>query len=150
LKSSKSVEEERWSRCHSKGSPSPTTSSWRATTPVSTGKLFEDDFRDPLEAKYYKDYGRVWKREMVELVPLQQVRIAQCDHQQLEDYDAILDREALQGGFGGPLKPIGQHSSGSRDKMESAPLQKVRVAQALEVHWSREATGKESLRFKRH
>jgi len=41
----------------------------------------------------------------MELVPLQQVGIAQRDHQQLEGYDAILDREALLGGFGGPLEP---------------------------------------------
>ena len=30
--------------------------------------------------------------------------IAQRDHQHLEGDDAILDREALQGGFGGPLE----------------------------------------------
>ena len=38
-------------------------------------------------------------------MPLQQVGIAQRDHQLLEGDDAILDREALQGGFSGPLEP---------------------------------------------
>jgi hypothetical protein len=31
--------------------------------------------------------------------------VAQCDQSRLEGKDAILDREALQGGFGGPLEP---------------------------------------------
>ena len=58
-----------------------------------------------MEATDYKDYASVSKREVMELVPLQQVEIAQRDHQKLEGDDAILDREALQGGFSGPLEP---------------------------------------------
>ena len=68
----------------------------------------------------------------MELVALQQFGMAQRDHQHLEGDDAILDREALQGGFErsiGAIKPCGQHPSGSRDKLASAPTQKVRVDQ---------------------
>ena len=85
-----------------------------------------------MEATDYKDYASVSKREVMELVPLQQVEIAQRDHQKLEGDDAILDREALQGGFErsiGAIKQCGQHPSGSRDKVASAPTQKVRIAQ---------------------
>jgi hypothetical protein len=47
----------------------------------------------------------VSKREVVKKVPPQQVEIAQRDHQKLEGDDAIPDREALEGGFSGPLEP---------------------------------------------
>ena len=33
------------------------------------------------------------------------VGVAQCDQIRLEGKDAILDREALQGGFGDPVEP---------------------------------------------
>ena len=47
----------------------------------------------------------------MDLVPLQQVGIAPRDHQQLEGDEAILDREALQGGFSGPLEPYSHRVS---------------------------------------
>ena len=58
-----------------------------------------------MEATDYKDYDSVSKREVMELVPLQQVEIAQRDHKKLEGDDAIPDQEALEGGFSGPLEP---------------------------------------------
>ena len=58
-----------------------------------------------MEATDYKDYDSVSKREVMELVPLQQVEIAQRDQKKLEGDDAIPDREALEGGFSGPLEP---------------------------------------------
>jgi hypothetical protein len=47
----------------------------------------------------------VSRKEVMELVALQQFGMAQRDNQHLEGDDAILDREALQGGFSGPLEP---------------------------------------------
>ena len=41
----------------------------------------------------------------MEAVPLQEVEKAQRDHQKREGDDAIPDREALEGGFSGPLEP---------------------------------------------
>ena len=41
----------------------------------------------------------------MEEVTLLQVETAQRDHQKLEGDDAIPDREALEGGFSGPLEP---------------------------------------------
>ena len=68
-------------------------------------EAFYRGYRDPLEATYYKDRDEGWKSDKTGLVTLRQVGRTQCDHQQLEGNEAILDREALQGGFGGPLEP---------------------------------------------
>ena len=60
------------------------------------------------------------------------VGIAQCDQSRLEGKDAILDREALQGGFErehGAIEQCGRQPSGSSDKIASATTQKVRIAQ---------------------
>jgi hypothetical protein len=60
------------------------------------------------------------------------VGVAQCDQSRLEEKGAILDREALQGGFereNGAIEQCGQQPSGSSDKIASATTQKFSKAQ---------------------
>jgi len=75
------------------------------TDAILEREAFKRGCRDPLEVTYYKDRDEGWKSEKTGLVPIRQVGRTQCDHQQLEGNEAIIDREALQGGFGGPLEP---------------------------------------------
>ena len=51
-------------------------------------------------------YGRRWSRRRGRkgLAPLQRVSVAQYDQRQLDGTDAILEREALEGGFCDPLE----------------------------------------------
>jgi len=55
---------------------------------------------------------------------LQDVRLAQCDHQRLEGFKT---GKHLEGGFSGP-RPLGKHKSQFKRKMASVPLQRVSVA----------------------
>jgi len=78
--------------------------SWRTPTTFWNGRLLKCGSRVILEAKDYSGCVRVFKEARWSWCHSKRSASTSATIRQLEGYDAILDREALQGGFGGPLE----------------------------------------------
>ena len=73
---------ERWSRCYSKGSASPsaTIRQLEGTDAIFDRESLKSGFYVPLEAHNHLESVRAVLRGKMESVPLQRLNVAQCDH----------------------------------------------------------------------
>ena len=109
-------------------SPRATIRQLEGTDAILDREALKSGFIDTLKEQELKESVGVFKEAKGSWCHYKRSESPSATIRKLAGYDAILDREALQGGFGGPLEPLGKRPSVARGKMESAPLQKVSVA----------------------